>query len=172
MGVFLPLGLKLELGPLLSNLGGCAVCTLGDGTGTSGEIMLGTEGDMWTLWWKLVAPFPSSSSMKLGCTEGRSLVRSGYNFWGTMADFSLFTVVKGLLFSSHYLPPCKISGIVDQLRLFGSRRCWKMALGVLGSPRHGIIHAPQCWGIVVGEWSIMWENSTQSDSCYPLVLVI
>ena len=105
----------------------------------------------WT-WWghvdlvlKFVGYFPSSYSVTFGCTEGRGLVRSGCTFWGTMADFSLFAVVEGLLFSSHYLPPWKISGIVAQLRPFGSRRCWKMALGVLGSSRHGLIHAPWWW---------------------------
>ena len=46
MGFFLPLDLKLELGPSVYTLGGCAVCTLGGGTGTSGGIMLGPEGDM------------------------------------------------------------------------------------------------------------------------------
>ena len=49
MGVFLPLDFKLELGPPVSNIGGCAVCTFGGGTGTSGGIMLGPEGDMWNL---------------------------------------------------------------------------------------------------------------------------
>ena len=143
MGVFLLLDIKLEPGPSVSTLGGCAVCTLGGGTGTSGGIMLGPEGHMWTLRWKLVESFPLSSSMILGCTEVRVLVLSGCTFWGTMADFSLFAVVEGLLFSSNYLPPWKISRKISQLRLFGSRRCWKMALGVLGSPRHGLIHAPR-----------------------------
>ena len=103
-GFFLPLHLKLELGPPLFTLGGCAVCTLGGGTGNSAGILLGPEVDMWNLWWKLIEAFPSSSSMTLGCTEGRGLVRYGCIFWGTMADFSLFAVVEGLLFSSHYLP--------------------------------------------------------------------
>ena len=46
MGVFLPLDLKLELGPPLSTLGGCAVFNLGGGIGNSGVIMLGPEVDM------------------------------------------------------------------------------------------------------------------------------
>ena len=44
MGVFLHLDLRLELGPSVSTLGVCAVCTLGGGTGTSGGIMIGPEG--------------------------------------------------------------------------------------------------------------------------------
>ena len=59
MGVFLLLDLKLELGTSVSTLGGCAVCNLGGGTETSGRIMFGPEGDMWTLCWKLVENFPS-----------------------------------------------------------------------------------------------------------------
>ena len=86
-GVFLPINIKLELGPTMSTLGGCAVCTLGGGTRTSGRIMLGPDEDMWTLCWKFVDSFPSSSSMTLVCTEGRGLVQSGCTFWGTMADF-------------------------------------------------------------------------------------
>ena len=100
---------------------------------------------MWTLCWKRLDFFPSSSSMTLGCTEVRCLIRSRCTFWGTMADFSLVAVVKGLLFSSHYLPSWKIYGIFSQLWLFGSFRCWKMALGVLDSSRHRLIHAPRWW---------------------------
>ena len=48
-GFLLPLDLKLELGLPLSTLGGCAVFTLGDGIGTSGGIMCGPDGDLWTL---------------------------------------------------------------------------------------------------------------------------
>ena len=50
-GFLLHLDLKLELGPSLYVLGGCAVFTLVDGIGTSGLIMCGTYGEMWTLWW-------------------------------------------------------------------------------------------------------------------------
>ena len=105
--------------------------------------MLGPDGDMWTLFWKFVGSLPSSSSMTLGCTEGRGLVLSGCTPWGTMADFSLFNVVYGLLFSSHYLPPLKISWKVALLRLFGSRWCWKMAIEVLGYSGNMLIHAPR-----------------------------
>ena len=45
----LPLDLKLELGPPMSTLGGCAVLTLGDGIGTSGGIVYGPDGDLWNL---------------------------------------------------------------------------------------------------------------------------
>ena len=127
MGVFLPLDLKLELGPSVSTLGGYAVCTIAGGIGTSGGIMLRPEGAMWTLCWKLVESFPSLYSMTLDCTEERGLVLSGCTFWGAMADFSLFVVVEGLLFSSHYLPSWKISGRVAQLLSFGSLWCWKMS---------------------------------------------
>ena len=48
-GLFLHLDLKLELGPLVFTLGGCIGCTLGGDTGTSGIMMCGTEGYMWTL---------------------------------------------------------------------------------------------------------------------------
>ena len=41
--------LKLELGPPLYTLGGCAVFTLGDGLGTSGVIVCGPDGDLWIL---------------------------------------------------------------------------------------------------------------------------
>ena len=46
MGVFLLLDLRLELGPSVSTLRGCAVCNLGGGTETSGGIILGPEGEM------------------------------------------------------------------------------------------------------------------------------
>ena len=133
----------------MSILGGCAVCTLGGETGTSGRILFGPEGDIWTLCWKLVEYVPSSFSMILGCTEGRGLVISGRTFWGTMAYFSLFLVSEGLLFSANYLPPLKISGRISLLRPFGSCRCWKMAHGV---------HNDIFWGKIVGEWSIVWEK--------------
>ena len=87
MGFFLNLDLKLELGTSVSTLGGCAVCNLSGGTGTSGRIMFEPEGDLWTLFLKLVEYFPSSFSMILVCTEGRGLVIFGRTFWGTMADF-------------------------------------------------------------------------------------
>ena len=135
-GIFLALDIKLELGPSVSTLGGYAVWNLGGGIGTSGWIMLRHEGDMWTLCWKLVESFPSSYYITLDCTEGRGLVLSGCTFWGAMADFSLFAFVEGLLFSSHYLTPWKISERFAQLLPFGSRRCWKMALGVMGSSRN------------------------------------
>ena len=41
-----PLDLKLELGPPMSSLGGCAVFTLGDGIVTSGGIVCGPDGDL------------------------------------------------------------------------------------------------------------------------------
>ena len=44
-----PLDLKLELGPPISTLVGCAVFNLGDGIGTSGGIVCGPDGDLWTL---------------------------------------------------------------------------------------------------------------------------
>ena len=47
-GIFLPLDLKLELGPSMSTLGGCAGYTLGGGTGKSGIMMCEPEGDMCT----------------------------------------------------------------------------------------------------------------------------
>ena len=49
MGVLFPLNLKLELVTSVSNLGGCAVYTLGGRPGTTGEIILGNVGDMCTL---------------------------------------------------------------------------------------------------------------------------
>ena len=143
MGFFLPLHTQLELGPSVSTLRGCAVCTLGGLKETTGRMMSGPEGDMWTLCWKFVDNFPSSSSVILGFTEEMGLVIFGRTFWGTTADFLLVAVVEGLLFSSNYLPPWKIYLRVAQLRPFGSCECWKMALGVLGSSRHGIIHAPR-----------------------------
>ena len=145
MGFLLPLDIRLELGPTLSTLGGCEVCTLGGGTGTSGGVMLGIDGYMYTLCWKCVGSFPSSSSMTLVCTEGRGLLRSGCTVWGTMVYFSLFAVVDGLLFYSHYLTPWKISWKVAPLRLFGSLRCWKMALEVLGYSNHRLINTPRWW---------------------------
>ena len=54
MGFFLPLDLSLELVPSVSTLGGCTVCTLGGGTGTSGRIIFGPEGEISTLFWKSV----------------------------------------------------------------------------------------------------------------------
>ena len=111
--------------------------------------------------------------MTLGCTEGKVLVLSGCTFWGTMADFSLFAVVEGLLFSSNYLPPWKISRKISQLRLFGSRRCWKMALGILGYSRHGLICASRWWHFLrkncrvveyyVGKFNTIWVSFS---SCF------
>ena len=49
-GFLLQLDLKLELGPPVSTLGGCAGRTLGVGTGSYGIMMCGPEGDMWTMW--------------------------------------------------------------------------------------------------------------------------
>ena len=49
MGVLFPLNLKLELVTSVSNLGGCAVYTLGCGTRTSDKIMFEPEWYMWTL---------------------------------------------------------------------------------------------------------------------------
>ena len=62
----------------------------------------------------------------------------------TMADFQclLFWRVCSFL---HVICRRGISGIVAQLRQFGSRLCWKMALGVTGSSRYGLIHAPRWW---------------------------
>ena len=166
MVFFLPLDLKLELGPSVSTIGDCAVWTLGGGTGNSGRIICGTEGDMWTLCWKLVEQFPSSYSIILGCTEVRGLVIFGRTFWGIMADFSLVAVVEGLIFSENYLPPWKIYLVVAQLRPFGSRRCWEMALGVLVSSSHGLIRAPRWWHFLrkncrgveycVGKFNAIW----------------
>ena len=48
IGFFLPLDIKLELGPSVSNLGGCSGCTLFGGTGTSGIMVCGPEGVMLT----------------------------------------------------------------------------------------------------------------------------
>ena len=84
----------------------------------------------------------------LGCTKGRGLVILERTVWGTMADFSLVDVVEGLLFAANYLQPWKIYRRVAQLQPFGSLRCWKMALGVMGSSRHGLIHAPQWWNFL------------------------
>ena len=44
---FLQLDIKLELGPLVSILEGCAGLTLGGGTGMPGRMMCGPEVDMW-----------------------------------------------------------------------------------------------------------------------------
>ena len=46
---FLQLNIKLETGPPVSTLGGCAGRTLGGDTGMSGIMMCGPEGDMWKL---------------------------------------------------------------------------------------------------------------------------
>ena len=64
--LFLRLDLKLELLHPVSTLGVCAVRTLGGGTGTSGGVICGPEGDIWILCWKYAGLFPSSSSMMLG----------------------------------------------------------------------------------------------------------
>ena len=87
-GFLLSLDLKLELGPPISNLGGCAVFTLGYGIGTSGEIMCGPDGDLWTLCWNVIGLIPSSSSMRLGCGGGIYLVRPGCNALGIPAVWS------------------------------------------------------------------------------------
>ena len=83
---FLPRGLKLELGPSVFSLGGCAGWTLCGGTGTSGIIMCGPEGVMWTFCWELVGLFPSSSYMILGYSEVICLVIVGRTLWDIMAD--------------------------------------------------------------------------------------
>ena len=44
MEVFLPLDIKLELGPSVSTIGGCAVYTLAGETGMSVGIFIGPEG--------------------------------------------------------------------------------------------------------------------------------
>ena len=76
LGFLLPLDVKLELGPPISTLGGCAVFTLGDGIGTSGVIMCGPDGDMWTLCWNIIGINSSSSLMTLGCGGGIYLVHT------------------------------------------------------------------------------------------------
>ena len=85
-GFFLQLDLKLELGPPVSTLGSCAGRTLGGGTGMSGRMICGPEGDMWTLRWKPVGLFPSSSSVILGYFEGICLVSIGFTLWVIMED--------------------------------------------------------------------------------------
>ena len=84
-GFLLPLDLKLKLVPPLSTLVGCAVFTLGDGIRTSGRIMCGPDGDLWTLWWNIFGSFTSSSSMTLGCSEGIYFVCPGCSVWGITA---------------------------------------------------------------------------------------
>ena len=84
--LLLKLYLKLELGPPVSTLGGCAGRTLGGGLGTSGIIMCGTEGDMWTLRWIYVGLCPSSSSMMLGRSEGIYLASVGCTLWGILSN--------------------------------------------------------------------------------------
>ena len=74
MGFFLPLDFKLELGPSLSTLGGCAFYTLVGGTGTLGRIFLELKETCGRCAENLWSTSPSSSSMILGCTEGRGLV--------------------------------------------------------------------------------------------------
>ena len=102
---------------------------------------------MRTLFWSFVGSFPYSSSMTLGCTEGIYLVRPVCSFWGIMAADYLFAIVEGLLCSSHYCTPWKISWKFALLRLSGSRQFWKMALEVLGFSRHRLIHAPRWWNV-------------------------
>ena len=80
--IFLQLDLKLELGPPVSTLGGCAGLTLGDDTGKSRRMMSGPEWDMWTLRWISVELLPSSYSMMLGRSEGIGLARVGRIWWG------------------------------------------------------------------------------------------
>ena len=103
--------------------------------------MLGPEGDIWTLCWKLVEQVPSLWAV---------LREEIWSYLDALSEvqwriFSLFAVVECLLFSSHYMPPCKIYVRVAQLWPFGSRWCWKMAPVVMGSSRHGIIQAPWWW---------------------------
>ena len=65
-GVLLPLDLKLEMGPPVYTLGGCALFTLGDGIRTSGGIICVPDGYLCTLCWKFAGSFPSSYPMTLG----------------------------------------------------------------------------------------------------------
>ena len=174
MGFFLPLDVKLEIGPPLSNLGGWAICTLGGGTGTSGGIMIGPEGGMWTLCWKLVKPFTSPSAMTLGCTEGIYLVHPGCSFWFIMAAFwsgfycggsaVLFTLSAALV---NILESCSIATISESPMM-------EMALEVLGYSRHRLIHVSWWWHFLRNncrgvEYYV--EKSTQSKSRSPLDLV-
>ena len=76
------LGLKLELGPPMSTLGGCAVFTFGDGIWTSGGIVCGPDGDLWILCWKFDGLTPSSSWMALGCGVGVYSGRPGCGICG------------------------------------------------------------------------------------------
>ena len=121
-GFLLPLDLNLELGTSVYTLGGCTFCTLGGGKGTSGRIMFGPIGDMWTLCWKLLENFPSSYSMILGCTEGRGLVIYGRTLWGTIEVFHwlllwrVFSVLKIICHLGKYigeLHNCDHLGVVD-----------------------------------------------------------
>ena len=83
----LQLDINLVIGPPVSTLGGCAGRTLGGGTGTSERMMCVPEGDMWTLRWKSVELFPSSSCMMLGRSEGICLACVGRTLWGIGEDF-------------------------------------------------------------------------------------
>ena len=107
----LPLDLKLELGPPISTLGGCTVFTLGDGIGTSGGIMCGPDGDLWTLCWKFVGLKPSSSSMTLSCGGGIYLVRPGCSVLGIPAY-----VLSACCFGGYvvlFLPSAALVNILD-----------------------------------------------------------
>ena len=83
---FLQLNIKLELGPHVSTLGCCSGRTFCSGTGTSGRIVYGPEGYMWTLRWQYVGLFPSSSSMRLGHSEGIGLASVGQIVWDIVVD--------------------------------------------------------------------------------------
>ena len=58
-----------------------------------------------------------------------------------MAKNSVVAVVEGLLRSSHYILPWKISWKVALLQIFWSRQFWKITLEVLGFSRHKLITA-------------------------------
>ena len=85
----------------------------------------------------------------------------------------LAAVVEGLLFDANYLQPWEIYLRVAQLPPFGSRRCWKIVLGVLGSTGHEPIHAPRWWHFLrnnckgveycVGKFNTVWVTLS---SCF------
>ena len=83
---FLQLDLKLDLGPPVSTLRGCAGNALDSDIGTSGRMICGPEEDMWKLSWKSVWLLPLSSSMMLGRSKGKGVARVGRNLWGIGAD--------------------------------------------------------------------------------------
>ena len=78
------IGLKLELGPPMSTLRGCAVFTLVDGIGTSGGIVCGPDGDLWILCWKFSGLTTSSPSMTLVCGIWLYPGRPGCDVYGIL----------------------------------------------------------------------------------------